>query len=112
MNAFTAELIGTAILILMGNGTVANVLLRDTKGHNSGWIVITAGWGFGVYVAVLCVGEISGAHINPAVTVGLALTGSFPWQQVPAYILAQMIGAILGESFRTADFSPRSGSSS
>ena len=68
----------------------------STKGHDSGWIVICAGWGFGVYVAVLCVGEISGAHINPAVTIGLALTGSFPWQQVPTYILAQMIGAVLG----------------
>ena len=93
---FIAELIGTAVLVLLGNGTVANVLLNKTKGHNSGWIVISAGWGFGVYVAVLCVGEISGAHINPAVTIGLALSGSFDWQQVPIFILAQMIGAILG----------------
>jgi glycerol uptake facilitator protein len=93
---FTAELIGTAVLVLLGNGTVANVLLNKTKGHNSGWIVISAGWGFGVYVAVLCVGEISGAHINPAVTIGLALSGSFNWQQVPIFILAQMIGAVLG----------------
>ena len=96
MNAFTAELIGTAILILLGNGTVAYVLLGKTKGHNSGWIVICAGWGFGVYVAVLCVGEISGAHINPAVTMGLALAGSFEWQQVPVYISAQMLGAFVG----------------
>jgi glycerol uptake facilitator protein len=96
MNVFVAELIGTAILVLLGNGTVANVLLNKTKGYGSGWIVISAGWGFGVYVAVLCVGEISGAHINPAVTIGLALSGSFDWQQVPVYIIAQMLGAVFG----------------
>ena len=96
MNVFVAELIGTAILVLLGNGTVANVLLSKTKGYGSGWIVITAGWGFGVYVAVLCVGEISGAHINPAVTIGLAVSGSFDWQQVPVYIIAQMLGAVFG----------------
>ena len=76
MNVYFAEFIGTAILILMGNGVVANVVLNDTKGSGGGWIVISAGWGFAVYTAVLCVGEFSGAHINPAVTVALA--GTFP----------------------------------
>lgn len=96
MNVYLAELIGTAILILMGNGVVANVVLRETKGHGSGWIVICAGWGFAVFTAVLCVGEISGAHINPAVTIGLAVAGEVAWGLVPGYCLAQMAGAILG----------------
>jgi glycerol uptake facilitator protein len=96
MNVYLAELIGTAILILMGNGVVANVVLRETKGHGSGWIVICAGWGFAVFTAVVCVGEISGAHINPAVSIGLAAAGRFGWQLVPGYCLAQMAGAILG----------------
>ena len=73
MNVYLAEFIGTAILILLGNGVVANVLLKDTKGHNAGLIVITAGWGFAVFTAVLCVGGISGGHLNPAVSIGLAV---------------------------------------
>lgn len=96
MNVYLAELIGTAILILMGNGVVANVVLRETKGHGGGWIVICAGWGFAVFTAVLCVGEFSGAHINPAVTIGLAIAGKFEWEKVVGYCLAQMVGAILG----------------
>lgn len=96
MNVYLAEFIGTAILILLGNGVVANVVLRDTKGHASGWFVICAGWGFAVYTAVLCVGEISGAHINPAVTIGLAVAGEFEWNQVSGFIAAQMAGAIVG----------------
>jgi glycerol uptake facilitator protein len=96
MNPYLAELIGTAILVLLGNGVVANVLLERTKGHGSGWIVITAGWGFAVFVAVLCVGQFSGAHINPAVTIGLATAGTFDWALVPGYITAQMAGGILG----------------
>ena len=96
MNDYLAEFIGTAILILLGNGVVANVVLKDTKGHAAGWLVICAGWGFAVYVAVLCVGEISGAHINPAVSIGLAVAGKFAWQQVPGFIAAQMAGAIVG----------------
>ena len=79
MNVYLAEFIGTAILILLGNGVVANVVLRETKGHASGWVVICAGWGFAVYTAVLCVGEFSGAHINPAVSIGLAAAGAFEW---------------------------------
>jgi glycerol uptake facilitator protein len=96
MSPFVAEIVGTAILLLLGTGVVANVVLTGTKGNNSGWIVITAGWGMAVFVAVACVGQYSGAHINPAVTVGLALAGKFSWDLVPCYILAQMIGAILG----------------
>ena len=92
MHPYVAELIGTALLLLMGNGVVANVLLTRTKGHGGGWIVITAGWGFAVFTAVLCVAAISGAHLNPAVTVGLALAGEFAWADVFGYIAAQMLG--------------------
>jgi len=84
------------ILILLGDGVVANVVLDRTKGHNSGWIVITMGWAVAVTIAVYAVGRISGAHLNPAVTIALATIGSFPWAQVPGYVAAQMIGAILG----------------
>ena len=96
MNAYAAEFLGTAILILLGDGVVANVVLDRTKGSGSGWIVIAAGWGFAVYVAVLCVQDISGAHINPAVTIGLAAAGSFDWAQVPGFVLAQLLGAFCG----------------
>ena len=98
MVQFTAEIIGTMILVLLGNGVVANVVLKDTKGHAAGWDVITLGWGLAVFVGVIITGKYSGAHINPAVTLGLALAGTFPWQQVPLYIGAQMIGAMLGAS--------------
>lgn len=96
MAAYIAELVGTALLILLGNGVVANVVLPKTQGHGSGWIVITAGWGFAVYVAVYCVAQFSGAHINPAVTVGLAAAGEFDWMLAPGYIVAQLFGAMLG----------------
>lgn len=96
MQAYLAELIGTAILVLLGNGVVANVVLDRTKGHGSGWIVISFGWGMAVFVAVGCVGAISGAHINPAVSVGLAAAGQFDWNQVLPYVTAQLLGAILG----------------
>lgn len=96
MNQYFAEFLGTFILILLGNGVVANVVLSRTKGHNAGWIVITAGWGFAVYAAVLSVGHVSGGHLNPAVTVGLAVAGTFSWSLVPGYILSQMGGAMLG----------------
>lgn len=96
MTPFVAELIGTALLLLLGVGVVANVVLSGTKGHASGWIVITAGWGMAVFVAVACVGPYSGAHINPAVTLCLAVVGKFAWADVPGYLLAQMIGAFLG----------------
>ena len=96
MTPFIAEIIGTALLTLLGGGVGANVVLNKTLGHNSGWIVITTGWALAVYVAVVVVGPYSGAHINPAVSIGLAIAGKFPWESVPAYILAQMIGAMLG----------------
>ena len=96
MTPFIAEIIGTFILMVLGNGVVANVLLNNTKGNNSGWMVITTAWGLAVYVAVLIAGPVSGAHINPAVTLSLAVAGLFEWSQVPMYILAQFIGAMLG----------------
>ena len=96
MQTFLAELIGTMILVLLGDGVVANVLLARSKGQNSGWIVITVGWGVAVAIAVYAVGRISGAHLNPAVTIGLASMGSFPWANVPGYIAAQLIGAFVG----------------
>ena len=96
MEKIAAEAIGTMLLVLLGDGVVANVLLARSKGQNSGWIVITMGWGVAVALAVYAVGRISGAHLNPAVTVGLASIGSFPWPDVPGYIVAQVIGAFVG----------------
>ena len=96
MPPFLAEAIGTMILVILGDGVVANVVLQKTKGHNSGWIVIAAGWGMAVTVAVYLVGPISGAHLNPAVTIGLAAIGRFPWADVPSYVAAQIIGGFLG----------------
>ncbi len=96
MNIFLGELIGTMMLILLGDGVVANVVLAKTKGNDSGWIVITAGWGFAVAVAVYVAGWASGAHINPAVTVGLLVTGDLPVSQAPVYLAGQFIGAFLG----------------
>jgi glycerol uptake facilitator protein len=96
MDPYLAEFVGTAILILLGNGVVANVVLNRTKGHQAGWIVISAGWGFAVFVGVLCVAEFSGAHLNPAVSIGFALAEKIAWAKVPGYIGAQMAGAFLG----------------
>ena len=96
MEKIAAEAIGTMLLVLLGDGVVANVLLARSKGQNSGWIVITMGWGVAVALAVYTVGRISGAHLNPAVTVGLASIGSFPWPDVPGYIVAQVVGAFVG----------------
>lgn len=96
MNAYVAEFVGTLLLVLLGNGVVANVVLPQTKGHDSGWIVITIGWAMAVFVAVWCVAPYSGAHINPAVTLGLAISGGFDWSLVGGYIAAQMLGGIVG----------------
>jgi glycerol uptake facilitator len=96
MEAYLAEFIGTMILIILGDGVVAGVLLRNSKAENSGWIVITFGWAVAVMVAVYCVGRISGAHINPAVTIGLASIGAFEWADVPGYVIAQFLGAFTG----------------
>ena len=96
MTPFLAEIVGTAVLILLGNGVVANVVLKGTKGHNSGWMVITTAWALAVFTAVTIAGPVSGAHLNPAVTVGLAIGGLFDWNLVPEYIAAQIIGGIIG----------------
>lgn len=96
MTPFLAELTGTALLLVLGNGVVANVILDKTKGNNGGLISITFGWAIAVFVGVYAVGPISGAHLNPAVTIALAAIGKFDWAQVPSYLLAQLLGAMLG----------------
>jgi glycerol uptake facilitator protein len=96
MNPYFAEFIGTSLLVLLGNGVVANVVLSRTKGHNGGWIVITAGWAIAVFVGAFCAAPASGAHLNPAVTTALALAGKFAVAKLPGYILAQMLGGITG----------------
>jgi glycerol uptake facilitator protein len=96
MQAYLGEFIGTMLLILLGDGVVAGVLLRNSKAENSGWIVITWGWAIAVAVAVYCVAQFSDAHINPAVTLGVAVTGGISWAMVPGYIIAQFLGAFVG----------------
>ncbi|MEL3907064.1 MAG: aquaporin family protein [Treponema sp.] len=96
MSTFLAELVGTAILILLGDGVVAGCLLSKSKSQNAGWIVITLAWGLAVTMGVYAVGNISGAHLNPAVTLAMAVIGSLPWSEVFPYIAAQMIGAFIG----------------
>lgn len=96
MNTYVAEAVGTMMLVLLGDGVVANVLLARSKGQNSGWIVIATGWAVAVAVAVYAVGRISGGHVNPAVTIALATIGSFSWADVPGYVAAQMAGAFVG----------------
>jgi glycerol uptake facilitator protein len=95
-NPYLAEFIGTALLILFGNGVVANVVLARTKGNNAGWIVITAGWGIAVYIGAFCTADYSGAHLNPAVTVAMAAAGKLETAKVAGYIGAQMLGGIVG----------------
>jgi len=96
MNPFFAEFFGTAIIIVFGGGVVSNVLLSKTKGNNSGWIVITFGWAVGVFTGVLISAPFSGAHLNPAVTLALALAHKFSWANVPVYVCAQVLGAMFG----------------
>lgn len=96
MQPIVAELVGTALLVLLGNGVVANVLLPKTKGNNAGWIVVTFGWAMAVFVAVWCVQDLSGAHLNPAVTLGLAAAGKFASDRVAWFIAAQLLGGIIG----------------
>ena len=96
MSHFLAELIGTMILIILGDGVVANVVLKKTGGNSSGLIVIATGWAFAVGIPAWIFGGISGAHFNPALTIGLAAIGKFAWAEVPTYIAGQMLGAILG----------------
>jgi glycerol uptake facilitator protein len=101
-----AELIGTAILILLGDGVVANVVLKETKGSGSGWIVISWGWAIAVFVAVFFSAPYSGAHLNPVITIALAVAGKFPWAQVPTYLIAQFAGAALGAFLMWVHFYP------
>jgi glycerol uptake facilitator protein len=96
MSPFIAEIIGTFFLILLGGGVVANVVLEKTKSNDMGWMVITTAWGLAVFVGVVVAGPYSGAHLNPAVSIGLAVAGKFEWALVPVYVLAQFIGAMLG----------------
>lgn len=96
MNPFWGEFIGTALMILLGNGVVANVVLKDTKAHGSGFIVIAFGWAMAVFIAVCCVAPYSGAHLNPAITLALAMTHKFAWSMVPGYVAAQMLGGASG----------------
>ncbi|RYG74422.1 aquaporin family protein [Lentibacillus lipolyticus] len=96
MPEFLAELIGTMILIILGGGVVAGVVLKKSKAEGTGWVLITIGWGLGVTMGVYAVGQFTGAHINPAVTLGFAAAGEFPWAKVPMYISAQLIGALIG----------------
>lgn len=90
------EFIGTAVLILLGDGVVASNLLKGSKGYNGGWVVVTMAWGFAVMCGVFIAGPYSGAHLNPAVSIGLAAAGVFPWAYVPAYIVAQLLGGFVG----------------
>ncbi len=106
MTEFTSELFGTLLLILLGNGVVANVVLQKTKAHNGGWIVIAFGWGLAVMVGVYAAGKFSGAHLNPAVTLSLAAAGLFDWADVPLYVAGQLAGATLGALLVFAHFLP------
>lgn len=96
MSPYVAEFLGTMLLTLLGNGVVAGVLLRDSKSENAGWLAIVLGWGLAVTLAIYAVGRISGAHINPAVTLALFVNGDFPGDQVLGYMLAQFAGAFAG----------------
>lgn len=96
MEIFIAELVGTLLLILLGDGVVANVILKKSKGYGSGWMVITSGWAFAVVIPALIFGSYSGAHFNPALTIALAVIGNVAWSQVPIYLAGQFIGGFLG----------------
>ena len=114
VEAYVAEFVGTALLILLGDGVVAGVLLKESKAENSGWIVITLGWGLAVAIAVYAVGSISGAHINPAVTIALASIGATSdafsgWADVPGYLVAQFLGAFVGACLVFLHYGPHWG---
>jgi glycerol uptake facilitator protein len=104
MSPVVGEFVGTALLVLLGDGVVANVLLKGTKGHNSGWMVVTAGWALAVFVGVVASATASGAHLNPAVTLAMAAGGKFEWDRVAGYIAAQMLGGCLGASLVWAQY--------
>ena len=106
MAKYVTEFLGTAILIILGNGAVANVEMKGTKGHQSGWLVIAVGYGLGVMIPALMFGNVSGNHINPAFTLGLAVSGYFEWGHVAPYIAAQILGAIFGQALVVAAHRP------
>jgi glycerol uptake facilitator protein len=112
MTPFFAELLGTAIVIIIGNGVVANVVLPKTKGNNGGLISIVLGWMIAVFVGVYMTASISGGHLNPAVTITMAVAGKFEWSLVPTYILAQVLGAMLGAFFVWVVYRPQLNESS
>lgn len=103
---YITEFLATALLIIIGNGTVANVDLKGTKGNNSGWILIAIGYGLAVMMPALMFGNVSGNHINPAFTIGLAVSGLFPWKHVVAYIIAQLLGAMFGQLVVVSVYKP------
>lgn len=96
MTDYLGEFIGTLILIVLGNGAVAGIVLKGTKSEGAGWLSVVVAWGLSVTMAIYAVGQFSGAHINPAVTLAFAYAGTFPWQKVPGYFLAQFLGAFTG----------------
>lgn len=98
MSVFLAELVGTSFILLFGSGSVAAVVLKSSKVEGADWNIISWGWGLGVMLGIYAAGNISGAHINPAVTIGLASAGLFPWSKVPIYILGQLSGAFIGST--------------
>ncbi|GAB3069101.1 MIP/aquaporin family protein [Virgibacillus ainsalahensis] len=106
MPEFLAELIGTMILIIFGGGVVAGVVLKKSKAEGTGWVLITLAWGLGVAMGVYAVGNFTGAHINPAVTLGFAVAGDLPWTKVPMYISAQVIGAFIGGTIVFLNYLP------
>jgi glycerol uptake facilitator protein len=106
MNPYVAEFIGTGILLLLGSGVVANVILPGTKGNGGGLIAITTAWGLAVFCGVVVAGPHSGAHLNPAVTVGLGIVGKFDWAMAPGYILAQIGGAMFGSGLAWLMYRP------
>ena len=106
MSNFLGEVLGTMILIILGCGVNAGGALKKTYSNRGGWLMGAVGWGLAVMIAMYAVGQISGAHINPAVTVGLAVAGEFPWAEVPGYIVGQMIGAIIGATLVYLQYLP------
>ena len=106
MNPYIAEFVGTTLLILLGVGVNASVTLKESKSANAGWLVVCLSWGLAVTLSIYAVGSISGAHLNPAVTIALALKGDFLWADAPFYILAQLAGAICGSTLVYLHFLP------
>jgi len=106
MSPYFAEFIGTALLILLGNGVVASVVLKESKAYNAGWLTIVVGWGLAVMLAIYAAGKFSGAHLNPAVTLAFAITGNFSWSEVPMYMISQVAGAFTGAVLVWLHFKP------